>query len=142
MPLIVKVFEVVIFLARITVVPALIVTFSNVNDAELPLIVCEVPEKRVVPLFPALNVPFMTKSPPMVKIFLDVEIVPFALVVETSPPTVTAAFVEVAVSVDANVPPTERESVMVNVEVTVNVAALAAPLIVRDLMVMEAVSEG
>jgi hypothetical protein len=89
-----------------------------------------------------LNVPFITKFPPTVKTFRDVEIVPVEFVVVTFPPTVRAALFEVAVSVDAKDPPTERALVMVNVEVTVSVAALDVPLIVKDFTVMVEESVG
>lgn len=142
MPLIVKVFVVVIFRCNVTVVPALIVTFSNVNEAALPPIVCDVPEKTTVPLFPALNDPLAVKFPPIVNVFREVEIVPFEFEIETFPLTEIAALLDVAVRVDANVPPTVRFWEMVKTELSVSVAAFADPLMVNDCIVIDEVREG
>jgi hypothetical protein len=67
----------------------------------------------------------------------EVESVPFAVEIETFPPTVRIALVDVAVRVDAFVPPIVRSLVIVNEFVTVSDIGLKVPEIVRDFIVVD-----
>lgn len=141
-PLIVTVLFVVIFRCSVTVVPALMVTFSNASAADVPLIVCDTPEKTVIPLFPAVNVPFTVKLPLIVRFLRDVASVAFAVEREILPPTVIIALFDVAANADANAPPIVRSLEMVSALVRVSVVDLKSPEMVKDLTVAVVESEG